>query len=118
MSDRHTVDTSSDMQTKSKQSGAEDQEPSGADRRRSHREPVFTIGRISCVDADGVCNQEVMVTDVSLHGCGFRCNVELDETSVYEIEIGVGPLHLSSKLRIVRIRLRADGTYDIGSQFC
>ena len=117
MSGPFSVDSSLDMPTKSKNSGAE-QETGGAERRRSHREPVYTIGRISCVDADGVCNQEVMVTDVSLHGCGFRCNVELDESSTYEIEIGVGPLHLSSKIRIVRMRLRADGSYDIGSQFC
>jgi hypothetical protein len=92
--------------------------PEGADRRRSTREPIFSLGRISCIDADGVCNLEVMVTDVSLHGCGFRCNVELDETSTYEIAIGVGPLHLSAKCRIVRVRLRADGSYDLGAQFC
>jgi hypothetical protein len=104
------------MQTKTKKGGEE--ELSGAERRRSTREPVFTVGRISCVDADGVCNQEVMVTDVSLHGCGFRCHVELDETSIYEIEIGVGPLHLHSKMRLVRVRLRSDGSYDIGAQFC
>jgi hypothetical protein len=105
------------MPTKTKKSEAS-QVTDGAERRRSYREPVYTIGRISCVDADGVCNQEVMVTDVSLGGCGFRCHVELDEASVYEIEIGVGPLHLSSKLRIVRTRLRSDGSYDIGAQFC
>ncbi|HTL30898.1 MAG TPA: PilZ domain-containing protein, partial [Tepidisphaeraceae bacterium] len=70
------------MQAKAKTSG--ETEPTGAERRRSHREPVFTIGRISCVDSDGVCNHEVLVTDVSLHGCGFRCNVELDESGTYE----------------------------------
>ena len=104
------------MQTTTKKRGADEQNDD--ERRLTHREPVFTIGRLSCLDADGVCNQEVMVTDVSLHGCGFRCNAELDETSIYEIEIGVGPLHLSSKVRIVRMRLRADGSYDVGSQFC
>jgi hypothetical protein len=104
------------MQTEAKKNGVK--EPTGAERRRSTREPVFSLGRISCVDNNGVCNLEVMVTDVSLHGCGFRCNAELDESSTYEIEIGVGPLHLSAKCRIVRVRLRADGSYDLGAQFC
>lgn len=104
------------MQTKVQPGEVHD--PVGAERRRATREPVFTIGRISCVDDEGVCNQEVMVTDVSLHGCGFRSTVELDETSVYRIEIGVGPIHMSAKLRIVRVRLRADGSYDLGGQFC
>jgi hypothetical protein len=36
----------------------------------------------------------------------------------YHIEIGVGPLHLTSRLRVVRCRLRHDGTYDVGGEFC
>lgn len=105
------------MQTKTK-SALEVVAEYWADRRHSHRENVFTIGRITRLDNDTVFSHEVMITDVSLHGCGFRSAVELDETLPYHMSIGIGPLHLSAKIRIIRVRLRSDGSYDIGSQFC
>ena len=41
----------------------------------------------------------------------------LDSDLIYVIEIGVGPLHLTSQLHIVRNRTRPDGTYEIGAEF-
>jgi hypothetical protein len=35
----------------------------------------------------------------------------------YFIEIGVGPLYLSSQMRVVRSVQRSDGTFEIGGEF-
>jgi hypothetical protein len=90
----------------------------GIERRRSHREPVYTLGQLRSLTQHRPTSEQVMVTNVSLHGVGFRCGRRLELDGMYEIEIGVGPLHLSSRLRVVRSRLRADGTHDIGGEFC
>jgi hypothetical protein len=91
----------------------------GIERRRSHREPVLTAGTIVSTTAGIPSNpRQVMVTDVSLHGVGFRITEHLMRDTVFKIEIGVGPLYLRSKFRVVRIRQRADGTYDVGGEFC
>src|SRR4051812_44156579 len=90
----------------------------GGDRRRSHREPVVTTGTIRSAERNGsAAEQQVLVTDVSLHGVGLRCSTELTMGAMYFIEIGVGPLYLSSKMRVVRSVQRSDGTWDIGGEF-
>ena len=66
---------------------------------------------------DSMPPDQVMVTDVSLHGVGFRSPTKLAADSLHFIEIGVGPLHLSSRLRIARISKRPDGSYDVGAEF-
>ena len=91
----------------------------GSDRRRSTREPVATLGRIMAVDGPlEEPPQEVLVTDVSLHGAGFRSSQRLEMGRKYRIEIGVGPLHLTSRLVVVRSIRRRDGMFDIGGEFC
>jgi len=59
-----------------------------------------------------------MVIDMSLHGVGLRSPVALDEGEFYHIEIGVGPLHVSSRLRVTRCETRPDGYFDAGCEFC
>ena len=90
----------------------------GRDRRRSHREPVVTVGTLRAVSSSRESGRQVLVSDVSLHGVGIRATFELEIGEFYTIEIGVGPLHLSSRLRVARVRALADGTYDIGGEFC
>ena len=95
------------------------------------RQPVVTLGMVRSVDSvddddaslDDVASlfdacAQVLVTNVSLHGVGFRSPQPVDRDHLYCIEIGVGPLQLASRMRIVRVRGRADGTYDIGAEFC
>jgi hypothetical protein len=90
----------------------------GIDRRRSTREPVSTLGMVRALgDGEFDRPRQVMVNNVSLHGVGFRCMERLDSDQIYVIEIGVGPLHLTSQLRIIRNRPRPDGTYDVGAEF-
>jgi hypothetical protein len=90
----------------------------GVERRRSTREPVITVGMIRPLTHDDAPPEQVLVTNVSLHGVGVRATRALPVGARYHIEIGVGPLHLTSRLRVVRCRLRHDGTYDVGGEFC
>lgn len=107
----------SKQRTAPKDVAAED-EKTGAERRRSHREPVATLGMLRCLDDnEHERPRQVMIHNVSLHGVGFRCMERLDSDLTYVVEIGVGPLHLTSQLKIVRNRTRPDGTYDIGAEF-
>jgi PilZ domain-containing protein len=98
--------------------GEAERETSFGDRRRSHREPVVTVGTLRATDAPRSAGQQVLVNDVSLHGVGIRTTFSLDIGEFFLIEIGVGPLHLSSRLRVARVRELKDGTYDIGGEFC
>jgi hypothetical protein len=96
----------------------EESTKSGADRRRSHREPIVTVGTLRTTSDQREAGRQVLVNDVSLHGVGMRTTFSLTMEELFSIEIGVGPLHLASKLRVVRVRPLADGTYDIGGEFC
>jgi hypothetical protein len=97
-------------------------EPKVTERRRSRRGQVFSMGLLGMLRAvgapDGLPAEQVIVTDVSLHGVGFRSPMKFTVDSMYFVELGVGPLHLSSRLRIARVQPRADGTYDVGAEFC
>ena len=89
----------------------------GGDRRRSTREPVATVGCLRLPTDVREAGRQVLVTDVSLHGVGMRTTFGLDEDQIFSIEIGVGPLRLASRLRVVRSRSLPDGTFDIGGEF-
>lgn len=88
------------------------------DRRRSTREPVVTVGMIRPLNHDDAVPEQVLVSNVSMHGVGLLSAKPLPVGSRWAIEIGVGPLHITSRLRVVRTRIRSDGTYDIGGEFC
>jgi hypothetical protein len=88
------------------------------DRRRSHREPVVTVGTLRVASDPTEAGRQVLVSDVSLHGVGMRTTFALEHGEFFHIEIGVGPLHLASRLKVVRVRSLRDGTYDIGGEFC
>jgi len=91
----------------------------GSNRRRSTREMALTRGLLRSANAGARGTSiEVMVTNVSLHGVGFRSVVELREGEYFHIEIGVGPLHLASRLRVARCEPRPDGYFDAGGEFC
>jgi hypothetical protein len=90
----------------------------GSERRRSHREPVVTHGTVRELDRPREAGRQVLVNDVSLHGVGIRATFEFQLEEYFTIEIGVGPLHLTSRMKIVRVRALPDGTFDIGGEFC
>ncbi len=88
------------------------------ERRRSHRETVVAIGRLIPIDHsdEGRCIQ-VLITDLSLHGLDFRSAIAPRDGAFYRVEMSVGPLSLTSRLRVIRASMRSDGTYEIGAEF-
>ena len=112
MTDRHTT-------TATLPGGAAHPSTRGViDRRRSLRHPLGATGTIALDESPTDPRQlQVMVMNVSLHGVGFRSPVEFAEGAVFQVRIGAGPLHLSSKFQVVSSRMRGDGTWDIGGKF-
>lgn len=100
-----------------------------ADRRRSFREEVVTLGRLLPEDTyrpvrpnrglfdAGPEATKVLVLDVSLKGCRFRCPDPLEVGDFHRLEVNVGPLRLSSRLRVTRVICRGDAAYDVGGEF-
>lgn len=86
------------------------------ERRRGNRQPLEVLGVLTDPKAPDK-TLEVAVIDVSLSGCGFRSPVAFRPGAVYQMRIGTGPLHLTSTLRIISSRDRADGMYDVGAKF-
>ena len=68
-------------------------------------------------DVDVMPAIEVSVLNVSQQGCAFRAPVAYRPGAVYTMRIGAGPLHLTSTIRIISSRDRADGFFDIGAKF-
>ena len=88
------------------------------DRRRSIRHPLGATGTVTLDESSTDPRQlQVMVLNVSLHGVGFRSPVEFREGAAFQMRIGAGPLHLSSKFQVVSSRMREDGTWDVGGKF-
>jgi hypothetical protein len=88
------------------------------DRRRSIRHPLGATGTVTLDESPTDPRQlQVMVMNVSLHGVGFRSPVEFREGATFQMRIGAGPLHLSSKFMVVSSRMRGDGTWDVGGKF-
>lgn len=97
------------------------------DLRRSTREEVVILGRLArlpddCDDTpDGFADLDhavqVLVTDVSLHGCAFRTPAEISRAGYYVIDLRVGPMRLRSRLRIARLATAEDGVNTCGAEF-
>jgi len=85
------------------------------ERRRGNRQSLGVVGTLTETNSDKPL--DVNVLNVSLHGCGFRAPVAYRPGAVYTMRIGSGPLHLSSTIRIISSRDRADGFFDIGAKF-
>jgi hypothetical protein len=86
------------------------------ERRSAKRQPLSVLGVLTEANAPDK-PLEVAVSDVSLHGCSFRAPVPVRAGGVYTMRIGTGGLHLTSTLRIISSRDRADGFFDVGAKF-
>ena len=86
------------------------------ERRVGSRSPLEVLGVLT--ELNGSDKQlEVAVLNVSLHGCAFRAPVPFRPGATYTMRIGTGPFHLTSTLRIISSRDRADGFFDVGAKF-
>jgi hypothetical protein len=79
------------------------------ERRKSNRIATMTRGRVG--------GKDVRVTDVSLGGVGFQTVWGFDVAAEYSVVIGGGPLYLEGRVRVVSVRQRADGMYEVGGVF-
>jgi hypothetical protein len=86
------------------------------DRRRSLRQPLCAAGSV-IDEANHGKSLDVVVLNVSTSGVAFRAPVRFNFGTCYKLRIGNGPLHLTSRLKVVDSREREDGVYEIAGRF-
>ena len=90
-----------------------------ADRRRSarteQRVPAWLSDAADSAGRRG--QQQVLVTDLSLHGVGFLSTGRIERGASHWIVIATDRMHLSTRVRIVSVREREDGGCDAGGEF-
>ena len=93
--------------------------PQNVERRRSEREERRVPAWLS--DASGgrspASQQEVMLTDLSLHGVGFIAPKRVSKDDAHWIVIASDRLSLSTRLRVVSVRENAQGAFEVGCEF-
>src|SRR5689334_3662256 len=91
----------------------------GADRRRSVRHPLGTVGVVMAeneAEPSG-SSLQVLVFNLSIHGAGLRSPTAVEIATKKRVRLGNGPLLVSALFHVVSCRLRPDGTSDIGAEF-
>jgi hypothetical protein len=89
-----------------------------ADRRRSPREERSTMAWLSASTGAKAGNGfNVQVRDLSLHGIGFVSSRKLAKDEYHWLVIADRSLRLSTRVRIVALRERPDGQFDVGGEF-
>ncbi len=91
---------------------------SSSDRRRSARQERATPAWLSAASGSRQGNGlHVKIRDLSLHGTGFISETELRKNDTHWMIVADQSLRLSTRVRIVNVRLRDDGKWDIGGEF-
>jgi len=90
-----------------------------SDRRRSRRNDCSAKGWLSAEAGSGGRNYRVSVANLSLHGMGFSCEMQLTPESIHWIVLDAGGLRASSRVRIVSCRKREGEQvgYEYGAEF-
>lgn len=91
--------------------------PQGHERRRSLRRRHLSLAWVRNVEVKKNATVEVLTTDLSEHGVGFRADRSIKVGSKCCIEIGCGPKRLISEVTIVHSRGRGRRGYEIGADF-
>jgi PilZ domain len=93
--------------------------PQTVNRRRSEREERRVPAWLS--DASGsqspASQQQVLVTNLSLHGVGFTATKRVAKDDAHWIVIASDRLSLSTRLRVVSVRENPTGGFDVGAEF-
>ena len=94
-------------------------EPPGMERRRSPRHSRQTHGWLSSASGHRQGNNgcQVDVRDLSLHGVGYTSDTETRLHDTHWLVIADQSLRLSTRLRVVSVRAREDGKWDVGGEF-
>lgn len=89
-----------------------------AERRRSPRHRRETVAWLSAASgAKHGKGQNVRVKDLSLHGVGYVTETEPHKGDTFWMVIADQSLRLSTRLRVVGLRRREDGKWDVGGEF-
>ena len=89
-----------------------------AERRRSPRQertaPAWLSASGRAASGNGI---HVTLRDLSLHGAGMICPKALRVGDTHWMVVADLQLRLSTRLKIVTVRPREDGTFDVGGEF-
>jgi len=93
--------------------------PDAIDRRRSTREERRVPAWLSDASGGSVASsqQQVLVTNLSLHGVGFTAPKKVSKNDFHWIVIASDRLSLSTRLRVVSVRENEEGGFDVGAEF-
>jgi hypothetical protein len=93
--------------------------PDTIERRRSTREDRHVPAWLSDASGSSVASaqQQITVTNLSLHGVGFTAPKPVAKDDLHWIVINDGQLSLSTRLRVVSSRQNEDGNYEVGAEF-
>ena len=93
--------------------------PQTVDRRRSSRQERQVPAWLS--DASGTqtpsSQQQVLVTNLSLHGVGFTAPKRVAKDDAHWIVIASDCLSVSTRLRVISVRENPQGGFDVGAEF-
>ena len=89
------------------------------ERRRSARQSRQLSGWLSDAADSGRMRQQqqITVTNLSMGGLGFHAPKLLHRGDSHWIVIADSALHLSTRVRVVSVRCRDDGSCDVGAEF-
>jgi hypothetical protein len=90
----------------------------GADRRRHRRTPHYVPATLQPASGNADADEAVLVFNISLGGVGLICDHRYRADTVWRITLGNGPLLLNAKVKVVSCRVRGDGRFDVGCEFC
>ena len=60
---------------------------------------------------------KVWVTNISLGGVAFKTSRVYEVGTRYHLRLDAGPIDMSAPIRIVWFRRKADGIFEVGSEF-
>jgi hypothetical protein len=86
------------------------------ERRRCNRLPA-DVAAILTPPGEPAKVNHVLVSNLGIHGVGFKSARHLSAGEKFQFDMGAGPLRLCGLVRIVSCRSRRDGSYDVGAEF-
>jgi PilZ domain len=93
--------------------------PANVDRRRSARHERRVSAWLSDASGGGIASsqQQVSVSNLSLHGIGFTAPHRVELEDFHWIVIASDRLSLSTRIRVMNVRENAEGAFDVGAEF-
>ena len=75
------------------------------------------VASLQPASGDTQIDCQVLVCNLSLGGVGFCCKHKVRVGELYRITLGAGTFFLNARIRIMKVRSRADGQFDVGAAY-